>query len=158
MARDYSANFYKTINSIEAEEFPLLLLEIDHPDLDTPIRVVNDMQDITHLGNVFTAIAFRASLPDDREESLPKAILSIDNIDKDLVGWLELADGGVGATCRMLQIMRSDPDVIEFEITMNFTNVSMNNLEVRAELTYEDLLNRPGILYEYRPYNSPGLF
>jgi hypothetical protein len=158
MARDYSDNFYKTVNSTEASEFPLILLEISHADLDTPIRVVNDMQDVTHDGDIFTAIAFRVTLPDDKSQGTPKASLSIDNIGKELVAWLELADGGKGATVRMMQILRSDPDVVEFEITMNLSNVKMTPIEISGDLSYEDLLNRPGTAVQYRPSNSPGLF
>lgn len=158
MPRNYSSNFHRTVNSIDADEVPLLLLEIYHPDLIEPIRIVNDLQNITHQSHLFIALAFRATLPDDRQEGLPKAMLAIDNVGKELVGWLEIANGGKGATCRMIQVMRSDPDTIEFEITLNLTNVIVTPLEVRGELSYEDLLNKPGIAIEYRPNNSPGLF
>ena len=158
MPRHYSTHFHRIVNSTDADESPLLLLEIHHPDLLSPIRIVNDRQDITHQNNLFIALAFRATLPDDKQEGLPRAALAIDNVGKELVGWLEVANGGKGATCRIVQVMRSDADHIEFEITLNLTNIVITPYEVRGELTYEDLLNKPGIAIEYRPNNTPGLF
>ena len=137
---------------------PLLLLEIDHADLPAPVRVVNDNLDVTFETNLYQALAFRASLPDDVPQKLPRARLAVDNVGKDLVSWLELSDGGQGATCRMIQIMRSDPATIEWEITMDLSNLSMTMLEVSGELSFDDLLNKPGVSLQYRPSTAPGLF
>lgn len=148
----------KKINSVSSDEMPLLLLEIDHADLPAPVRVVNDNLDVTCEGNLYQALAFRANLPDDVPQKLPRARLAVDNVGKDLVSWLEMSDGGQGATCRMIQIMRSDPATIEWEITMDLSNLSMNMLEVTGELSFDDLLNKPGVTLQYRPITAPGLF
>ena len=148
----------KKINSVSNDEMPLLMLEIEHVDLPAPVRVVNDNLDVTFETNVYQALAFRASLPDDVPQKLPRARLAVDNVGKDLVSWLELSDGGQGATCRMIQIMRSDPSTIEWEITMDLSNLSMTMLEVAGELSFDDLLNKPGVSLMYRPSTAPGLF
>ena len=158
MAKNYSATLKEKINSTSASETPLLLLEIDHPDLPAPVRVVNDNQDLVHQGNTYTAMAFRASLPEDLEEGMPRARLAIDNVGKELVAWLEASGGGQGATVRMIQVLRSTPDIIEWEVTMDLTNLSMTALEVSGVLSFDDLLNRPGVTLTYRPETAPGLF
>jgi len=158
MAKGYSSTLKEQLNSTSATETPLLLLEIDHPDLAAPVRVVNDNQDLVHLGNTFTAMAFRATLPDDREEGMPRARLAIDNVGKELVAWLEASGGGQGATVRMMQVLRSAPDTIEWEVTMDLSNLSMTALEVSGVLSFDDLLNRPGVTLTYRPETAPGLF
>lgn len=158
MARNYSANFRRTINSTGAKESPLLLLEITHPDLATPLRVVNDLQDLVSNANTYTALPFRARLPDDLEQGLPRAELSVDNIGKELVQWLEASGGGQGASCRMMQVMRSAPNVIEFEITLDLTDLHMNATEVTGVLGFENLLARPMCTWIYKPETSPGLF
>ncbi len=158
MAKPYSNKLRETINSTSAQETPLLLLEIDHPDLAAPIRIVNDNQDLVHLGNTFTAMAFRATLPEDIEEGMPRARLSIDNVGKEMVAWLEASGGGQGATVRMMQVLRSAPDTIEWEVTMDLTNLSMTSLEISGTLSFDDLLNKPGVTVTYRPETAPGLF
>lgn len=136
----------------------MILLEIYHPDLSAPVRVINDTQDLTSNGNLFIACPFRFVLPDDFEGQIPKAKLAVDNVGRDLMYWIETSGGGEGSTVRILQIMRSRPDTIEWEITMNLFNVMVTMQEVSADLGYEKLYSKPAILWQYRPDNSPGVF
>ncbi len=158
MARSYSNTFKEKSNSTGADEAPLYLLEIDHADLSSPVRVVNDNQDLVSNGNTFVAMAFRVTLPDDLQHGLPHAKLSVDNIGRELTQWLESSGGGKGATVRIMQVLRSDPDTLEFDITMDLSNVSMSMSQITGTLGFEDLLNRPAVPLTYRPDTTPGLF
>lgn len=158
MTRAYSAEFKSTLASVSAPEAPLILLEISHPSLTSPIRVVNDMQDIDSNGNLFVACPFRCVLPDDYEGQMPKARLSVDNVGRELMYWIETSSGGQGSLVRFMQIMRSRPDLIEWEITMNLYNVSVTMQEISAELGFENLFAKPAISMQYRPDNSIGIF
>lgn len=135
-----------------------MLLEISHASLTTPVRVVNDMQDLTSNGNLFIACPFRYVLPDDFENQLPKARLAVDNVGRDLMYWIETSAGGNGSTVKMMQVMRSRPDTVEWSITMNLYNVQVTMKEVSAELGFENLFAKPAVLLQYRPDNSPGIF
>jgi len=158
MPRSYSTTTLEHINATSADELPLLLLEIDHPQLTQPARVVNDTQDLTSNGNLFVGMAFSASLPDDKPQQMPKARLAIDNVGKELVSWLEMSQGGRGSTCRMMQVMRSAPNLIELEITLDIMNVIITATTVEADLGFDDLLGRMSTPYSYRPDTAPGLF
>ena len=158
MSRQYSSQYKSTLAKVSAEEAPLVLLEINHSSLSTPVRVVNDMQDITSNGNLFVACPFRYVLPDDFENQLPKARLAVDNIGRDLMYWIETSGGGAGSTVKMMQVMRSRPDTVEWSITMNLYNVQVTMREVSAELGFENLFAKPAVLLQYRPDNSPGIF
>ena len=155
---DYSASARKTINSVVAKEQPVLLLEITHVDLATPVRVVNYSETITHNGNQFIALAYEITPPGDFSAGLPRAQISIDNVGKDLVDWIENSNGGRGASARLIQVMPSDPNTIEWELTMNLENISMNAQRISAELAFDDVLNLPGVALTYRPDVAPGLF
>lgn len=158
MPRNYSNTFKETVNRMSAPEAPVLLLEIVHADLAQPIRVVNDTEDLVHNGNTFVALQFRATLPDDVEQGEPRAILAVDNVGKDLTGWLEMSGGGRGATVRMIQVLRSAPNTVEWEVTMDLADVRMNLLEVSGTLSFDSLINLPGIALTYRPDVAPGIF
>lgn len=158
MARAYSAAFKSTLSGTSAPESPLILLEINQASLASPIRVVADTQDITSNGNVFTAAPFRCLLPDDFENQLPRARLAIDNIGQALMYWIEASVGAAGTTVRFMQVMRSRPDLIEWEITMSMFNMRATFAEISGELGFENLLQRPAIAVTYRPETSPGLF
>ena len=153
-----SATYKKKVNSTGADESPLFALEITHPDLVTPIRIVNDNQDLPHLGDTFVAMAFRIVLPNDDDQGLPRAQLAVDNIGREMMQWLEASEGGAGAQCRIMQILRSIPDVVEWEMTLDLSNVRATMLEITSTLGFDDLLNRPGVTLTYRPDTAPGLF
>lgn len=158
MPRNYSSAAQTEMNATSGADPILILLEIDHVDLSVPIRVVNDTQDLVHQGNTFTAMAFRAVLPDDLEQGASRARLAIDNVGRDLMTWLESSGGGREATVRMIQVLRSAPDVVEWEVTMDLINVSADALEVSGELGFDNLLDRPAVALTYTPASQPGIF
>lgn len=158
MAKDYSDPFKENLNAVSAAEAPLLLLEITHPGLSEPARVVNDSEDLFSGGYQYVAVAFQAVLPDDLEEGMPHATLVVDNVGRELTEWIEASRGGAGARMRMMQVLRSNPDVIEWEVTLDLSNVHMTAASVQGTLSYEDLLNRPAVTLFYRPETAPGVF
>lgn len=157
MPRGLSDELREDVGSLSAVA-PLLLLEIDHPDLPAPIRVVQDTQDLTHQGNVFVALGFSATLPDDLEGKLPSAELSVDNLSSDLMAWIEASGGAEGATARMILVRRADPDVVEWDVTLDLTNVAATQRLITGRLGFEDTLNRLGCNLTYRPDTAPGVF
>jgi hypothetical protein len=154
---DLSRDAQTEINSTGGS-LPLVLLEINHSALSEPIRVVNDNQEITSGGNLFVAFPFKISLPDDSDGRLPKATLTIDNVGRELTTWLEASAGGRGATCTIMLVMRDAPDVVEYSITMELTNLAVSWRSVTGQLGFEDLLNRPAVVLQYRQDTAPGLF
>ncbi|MBI3771473.1 MAG: DUF1833 family protein [Gammaproteobacteria bacterium] len=157
MAVTVSTN-YKTQTNRTSGTAPLILLEITHPNLPQPVRLVQDNQDIVSNGNTFTAMGFEITLPDDKEQGLPQAKIAIDNVGKELTSWLDASGGGKGAKVRVMQIMRDAPNVIEMDTTLDLSNVSMNVFKVGGTLGYQDILNQPAVTYTYRPDTAPGLF
>lgn len=158
MARAYSSEFKSTLSEVSPKEAPLTLLTINHPMLSEPVRVINDTQDLTSNGNLFIACPFRCILPDDFDGQMPKARLSVDNVGRELMYWIEASSGGQGSIVTFQQAMRSRPDTIEWSITMNLYNVSVTMQEITAELGFDNLFAKPAISMQYRPDNSPGIF
>jgi len=158
MARTYSAQYKSTLAKVSGEETPRILLQINHPALSSPIRVINDTLNLTSNGFEYIAFPFEVTLPDDFENKLPKATLSISNVGKDLMFWIESTAGGQGSTATFSQVMRSRPNQIEWSISMSLFNVMATNLDVSAELGFENLFAKPAVSIQYRPTNSPGLF
>jgi hypothetical protein len=153
----YSAHFRERTGAASGEE-PLYLLEIAHPQFATPVRIVDDTQDIVSSGNSFSACEFGVALPDSMAQTLPRAPIWIDNVGRELTAWLEASIGGKGATVRMMQVMRDTPDVLEADFTLDLLSVKQGMLVISGELGYEDVLNVPGMIATYRPNNTPGLF
>ena len=141
-----------------ANEAPLILLEINHADLEQPVRVINDTQDLTSNGKTFIACPFSVTLPADQERIIPKATLAVDNAGRDLMYWIETSSGARGAQATFMQVMRSRPDLIERQTTMNLENVDCTFEKVTGQLGYADIYQRPAIAMQYRPDTSPEVF
>jgi len=156
--RDFSAAARENLLATSADEPFLVLLEITHADLAVPVRVVNDTQNLTSNGIEFVGCPFTVTLPDDVAGQMPQAQLDVDNIGRDLTQWLEFSRGGQGARCRIIQVMRSDPNTIEFDMTLDLTNMKITNETVSGSLGFENMLNRTGTIPTFTPQNAPGLW
>ena len=154
----YSDKAQRNLLATSADEPFLIHLEISHHELVEPVRVVNDVQNVISNGNEFIACPFDITLPDDIGEQVPKAMLSVDNIGRELTQWLEYSRGGAGAKCRIMQIMRSDPDVVEYDITLDMSGISITNLTVSAKLGFQSTLMQPAVAVRYDPNTAPGLW
>lgn len=157
MSRSYTAAAKREFNALSGDA-ALILLEIDHSALDEPVRIVNDTQDIVSNSATYLALGFRVTLPDDYQDKVPRAKLSIDNIGRELTQWLEIAGGGEGASVRLMQVMRDAPNLIEWEITLELTNVSVDTWQVTGDLGFEDLLGKSAVPITYTPQTAPGVF
>jgi len=158
MARPKSPRFHEAAQSVSATESPLILLEVRHALLVEPMRLVNDVQDVICNGATYLAAQFRFTWPDDADKATPHAQLRIANGGGDVGAFFERTHGGRGATVRVLQIMRSLPDFVEDDLLLDLSNIEVTAKTVAGQLGYDEVLNKVGTAYTYRPETAPGLF
>lgn len=157
MSRSLSTAFKTATNKQQTGEAFLLLLEINHDDLDTPLRFVNNTEDVTSNSDVYTAFPFEISLPSDREDQLPTVTLAIDNIDRTLVSTIR--DITSPPTASVSVIMASDPDTIEagpYDFTIK--DASYTAEVVTSSLAFEDILNEAFPGDSFTPNHFTSLF
>lgn len=140
----------------QESNLPLVLLEIDHTDLAEPIRVVNNKEDITSNGDVYTAFPFEIVLPDSNEDAPPRAKLRIDNVSREIGQAIRDITSPPSVT---ISVIRSaTPDIIEMEFTgMKLTMVPYDALSVEGTLEFEDLSREPFPAHTFNPANYPGV-
>ena len=136
----------------------LTALEIRHPAIAQPVRVINDTVGRTIEGNDFVALRFDARLADDIEGQAPQAELAIDNVGRALTQWIEAAQGGIGASVRVLQVLDTDDPPVEWEITLDVAGMAVDQERVSARLGFDPLLGRSAVTLRHDPQTSPGLF
>lgn len=173
--RNYTSAAKQNLLATSADEPFLILLEITHTDLASPIRVVNDVQNIVVDGDTYVAMPFRVTLPDDVKGQMPQAKLEVDNIGRELTQWLEVSGGGQGAKCKIMQVLRPTATLyavdyfledytsavdyfVEFEITLDLTNLSITNEVVSGQLGFVNTLGRISTVSNFTPASSPGLW
>ena len=157
MSRSYTTNAKREFNALSGDA-ALVLLEIHHSALSEPIRVVNNTEDIISNGETYIAMGFRVTLPDDMEGKIPRATLAVDNIGRELTQWIETAAGAEGATVRLMQVMPSALNVIEWEITLELTNIKVDTWQVSGDLGFEDLMGKAACPMVYNKHTAPGIF
>ena len=150
--------YARTIRESAPERRLLTALEIRHAAVATPVRVVNDTEDRTIEGNRYVALRFDARLADDADGRPPQAELAIDNVGRDLTQWIEAAQGGAGATVRVMQMLDIPDPPVEWELTMDLAGIRIDAERVTARLGFDPLLGRAAVTLRHDPQTSPGLF
>ena len=135
----------------------LTALEITHPDVTDPVRVVNDAVNRTIEGNTYTALRFQPRLVNDPESGIPRAEIAIDNVGRALTQWVERSEGGAGAQCRVLQVIAGE-DTPQYDVSLGVQAMPVRNSEVRVVLGHADLFGRRAVRLRHDPETSPGLF
>lgn len=163
MPRDFSTTFTNALMAESTGQVALWLLTISHPRLATPIRLVNNSEDVQSSGNTFTALAFDFILPDDKEGSIRKASLEIDNVDQSLIPTLRRLPNGITVVAQ-LAILTDDTttppefDAIEIEsLPMKLRDVVWDEFKIRGSISHEDYV-RPFPANTFNPVDFPALF
>jgi hypothetical protein len=143
-------------NKPETDEVFLYILEINHPVLVTPIRVVNNNENIISNGDTYLATAFKFTPPSQEGGELTPAKLTIDNIDRTIMLAVRSISDSLQVNASV--ILASDPDTIEIgPLSMELIKVSYNVSTITGEITYLQELQNYISSTVVRNYNFPGL-
>lgn len=152
-----SERYKRALGAVSSSDVAVVLLEISHPDMPSPARVVRDTQDLVSGGNVFVATGFDFTFPDDGS-SEPRASLVVDNVGRELMSWIDASRGGRGAEVRLMVVLRATPDVIEADYRLGLERIVVDQSKVSGELGYGNLLDLPAVAVRYDPSTAPGIF
>lgn len=157
MSRVLSTAAKQAIFAQQTHEVFLMILTIEHDDLGGPIRVVNNRDNITSGGDVYTAYPFAFALPDEDEETLSQVELVITNVDRLLVDSVRSIATPLTVTLEV--ILADTPDTIEAgPFIMSMSEVRYDALKLSGTCNFQDLLNEPYPEGSYTPSTYPGLF
>lgn len=156
MPRSFSSTATSSINAQHTHEVWLTLLTIDSPELEAPLRFVNNNESLTSRGNLFMAFPFDIEFPGQDEESPGEARLTIDNIDRSIVNFIRTIFTPPAVTIEV--VLASTPDTVEASFTnMTLRNVTYDAKTVGGLLKFEDIVVEPAT-YAMTPERFPGQF
>lgn len=157
MPRTISSQGLASLFAQQTGEAWLLLLTLSHPSLPTPIRVVNNHENIESDGETFVAFTFEITLASEHEDRPPTAALRIDNVDRSIVQAVRQLQGEP-VTATISVVMASTPGTIEVgPMSFKLRSATYDALVVQGELLLEDVLNDPSPSDRFTPGNFPGL-
>jgi len=154
-----------------AEVF-LTCLTVTHADLEQPLRLVANTEDIVRSGETYVALPLELSLPDDDPDRAPRVPIRIENwgdgdlsrlSEEDRAAFrspMEVLDGLAGpAEVDVEVILASAPDEAELgPIRMRFASAEISEEMIEGELTADDGMGTepyPG--WSFGPMETPGL-
>lgn len=157
MPRNVSLAALQASLATETEKVFLVLLELNHSDLAIPVRLVNNTEDVTSNGNVYTAFPFHARMPDDQEEREPVAELVVANATRELIDSVRSLQGKLDTVLSV--VLADSPNVIEWgPVDMEVKVVNYDADSVTFQLGMQAFSEEPFPSRSFTPAQFPGLF
>ncbi len=145
------------LQSQQTDKLFLVILEIDHADLGSPLRMVNDTQSIVSNGDTYLPVAFKFTPPIEEDGTIRNSSLTVDNIDRAIVTAIRSIDSPADVEASIIRF--DDPDVIEAgPWSFKLRNVIYTVDKVRGDLIPDNPLRFYGSVLAYRNLEFPGLY
>lgn len=153
----YSQGFKINVNKLNADEPLLVLVKIEHPFISEPVRLVNDVANFTLSGETYLAMPFSISRQSDVQGELPKVSLTIANIGRSLVKWVDSTNGGRNTKMTIILARRS-AQIVEESLSLGISSVSVTTQTIRFNLIIQNNLIKRSIRWIYDKEHAAGLF
>lgn len=174
MSRRVSYNARISQEAQQSDEIEVVLIIIEHPDLDGGILRLTSAYDPdrrislepllygmystwrTGDGSPFLFTIMEAIIPDEKDDAPSQASLVLELLDSD-VGEI-LTSTTVQATCHMAVVLASSPDVVEAEwLDMLMTGADVDSGQAVLRFSTESLYDEPATASRMVKQNFPGL-
>ena len=158
--RQISLEGMKQLFKQEAEDVFLTIITITHPDLEQPLRYVNDTVNLEFEEATYTALPFRFVLPPDIKDKQPTARIELDNINRDLINLIRTVEQPPTLEVSIVRKPSSGTPVREIgPFTFRMLNIKYNVVTLSADLGFNaDFLNESATADYFTPNIFPGLF
>lgn len=110
MPRSINPRARTQVQSSEIQDVILVVLDIDHTSLSSPIRVVNNTQGIEWNGNTYEASSFKFKPPAQEEGELSNATLTLSNIDRRIMETVRSIDSAPTVTANVVFVKHDELD------------------------------------------------
>ena len=159
-AAERAERYARALRAVSPVDVVLVALEVDHPRLAAPLRVVNDAAGRTIEDEEYLPMRFEARYADDLEGQAPRAQIVVDNVGRDLTALLEATAGAQGATVRVLEVLVLDATTaaVQWEITLDVLGARITSGQAALDIGFDPGLDGPSVLMRHDPQTSPGLF
>lgn len=133
-------------------------MTIYHSSWASTLRIVNDRQDITSGGNVYSAFPFEVLLPaEDTEQQQVHTKVKLSNVDRQMIATLR--GTSTEPTVTVSLALASTPSTIELgPMEFIMSSYDYDAAEITGILTYENILNEPIPGDTFNPQDYPGVF
>lgn len=139
------------------EQVFLECLTITHADLTTPLRFVNDLQDLARTAGTYTAFPFQVTGMRQSSDQLPQMRITIDNVDQRVVLALRSLSGSrTDISVAYDVVLAGAPNVVEYgPVDFRVDNVGISPAAVSLDLSFHSgFLNAAFPAGQFAPSNA----
>jgi hypothetical protein len=162
---DYAAALEEAFAMATASLVVIDTLEIRHPALEDSFYIAKALQDVsltleTDEVKLFKAVAFRFTLPAKGSDGPPQLQMSIDNVDRTISDFLEIAaTDGRETEIFYRPYLSTDLTTPQMNppLKLFLRDVSISAIEISARATLGDLVNAPFPKELYTRERFPGI-
>lgn len=153
----YSNGLKINVNRQNADEALVVLLKIEHPLISNPIFLINDNRDFVLGGDTYIAMPFMIKRQDDIQGELPKATLTISNVGRTLIKWIDMSNGGRNARIT-IQLARRSSQLIEESIEFGIQSINLTTESITFNLIIQNNIVKRSVRWVYDINHARGLF
>ena len=147
------------VNNINIEEAFLWLLTFTDYDDNVDLRAVNNLEDVTSRGNVFTAFPFAIALPPDDGQKPQNLKLSFPNVGQELMQLIREYEPNLAPKVKLELVLSTTPDVVEKLVDfMTLANVTYTATDISFDLSSSSIFARKTCTATYNQAEFPGMF
>lgn len=160
MPRQLTQALRQASHAAQTAACPILLVTIDHPSLlGAPIRLTSDNVHTLSRGELYVRIPFELTLPDDVEDRPPRAKISVANISREMIRFIEELPPGEAPKVLLELVMAGALDNVEEAWgPFRMTEPDYDARTLSAELAIDDRSQEPFGHERYTPDMFIALF
>lgn len=157
MSRQLSSAALQSLFAQSTDQIWLTLVDIDHPELPSTLRFVDNTESLIVGVTTYVGVAFRFDLPADAEGAVKEARITIDNVGRQVVEVIRSITTPPTITIRIVRAAApSEPELGPLSFTLR--NVDYNAHSVSGRLTDDDDGQNIVPYIAYSPHDMPGLY
>ena len=160
MARTVATTVIAAFNAQTTTQAFYSLLTVTHPSWGTPVRLVNNTEDIVSNGNTFSAFPFSVVLLADDDGSAPRLRVSIANTTRIIVSEMRAVAGSrtrITATLSVVSSIDNNTAIADFP-DFDLVNVSYNSEVMSFDLVVDPFMTEAFPALSFAPSLTPGIF
>ena len=157
MSRTLSSGTLEALLAPQTEQLFFVIVEIDHTDLGSPLRIVNNTEAVVSNGDTYQPLAFKFTPPVEADGTIKSAAIVIDNVDRQLVEAMRTILTAADVTASLIR--GATPNVIEAgPWAFKGREASFTSKHVSLSLVPDNPMRRTVSIVSYKNINFPGLY
>lgn len=153
----FSDSFKINVNKHNDAEKLIILAKVNHPSLTNGIRIAQDSAGLVFENEEYLPFPMKVKMDNQIQGELPKATITIPNMAKQIVKWIDTTGGARNGMIEVIITRRSTLER-EYSVIFEIMEVRVDSNTITFSVAVQNNLNKPSCRWIYSPKRARGLF